>query len=81
MALPHDAPAPIEVHLRDGEHLVVSVAEGMEDRDTVEDVVLETILFTDGTADEVARAIHESLGPLGLSASASAGNPRLIRID
>jgi hypothetical protein len=70
MALPVDSPVPIELHLPDGGHVIVTFAEASLRSDAAT-VVVDTLVTADGTEAEIGRAISELAEDLGLSATES----------
>ena len=71
MAIPFDSPDPIELHLPDGGHLIVTIADANLHREATT-VLVDTLVTADGTEAEIGRAISELAEDLGLSVTESA---------
>ncbi len=70
---------PIEVHLPDGGHLIVSFADAMARVNS--GIVIASLLSATGSEQDVERAIARDVAEVGLRCQASAGrHPTIVSI-
>jgi hypothetical protein len=71
--------APIEVHLPDGGHLIVSFADAIARVNS--GIVIESLLNASGSEQDVERTIAREVASVGLRCSVSAGrHPTIVSI-
>jgi hypothetical protein len=70
------AGSPIEVHLPDGGHLIVSFADAVADANS--GLVVEALLGSSGTTEDVERSVARELADAGLRCSTEPGSHATI---
>jgi hypothetical protein len=76
---PATGPGPIELHLPDGGHLIVSFEDAMARVNS--GIVIASLLGASGSEQDVERAIARDVASVGLRCSVSAGrHPTIVSI-
>ena len=69
---------PIEVHLPDGGHVIVAIEDRTIRRSAVCDELIHTLVWTDGTEQDVERAVVAEARAFGLRCTTSSGHHSTI---